>query len=383
MSDGTPAGTGPEPIEAMLRALIASFGHALPPDELAELHDLNDHREWGIALENLCVQLDEFDVEPTAVQLAQIQDAAEAMGLPPSTWDFLAPSPATSGANPDRALDELLAGFEARSLTPVGGGSTARAFRLETSTDRFFVKFHASPPPGLFDAEKCGLSHLTDAAPTMLGVPAIQAASDHGLVLDWIEEATTTPTAEQEFGAALAQLHATSGPDFGTLPLAVNYLGSVKVGAGHAPTWAEFYPRLRLRPLVEQAIGLGRLPDTARDLLRRLEPRFEDLAGPPEPPALLHGDLWAGNRLVDTGGRNWLIDPASFWGHREYDLAMMALFGGYGPEAWDAYDEASPLADGWRDRVRWLQLEPLLVHAILFGGSYSSDALSLLRSPLG
>ena len=95
-----------------------------------------------------------------------------------------------------------------------------------------------------------------------------------------------------------------------------------------------------------------------------------ELGGEPEPPARLHGDLWAGNRLVGSDGRNWLIDPAAHAGHREFDLAMMGLFGGFGPECFAAYEEAFPLGAGWRDRVALHQLAPLVGHAIKFGGSY-------------
>ena len=102
--------------------------------------------------------------------------------------------------------------------------------------------------------------------------------------------------------------------------------------------------------------------------------RLRDIGGPPEPPARLHGDLWAGNRLVDTSGRSWLIDPASHGGHREFDLAMMRLFGGFGDDCYRAYADASPLADGWEQRISLHQIAPLVVHAIKFGGGYPAAA---------
>ena len=102
--------------------------------------------------------------------------------------------------------------------------------------------------------------------------------------------------------------------------------------------------------------------------------RMAELVGPPEPPARLHGDLWAGNVMGDEEGRPWLIDPSAFGGHREVDLAMLRLFGGPSERMFDAYREAHPLADGWRERVELYQLSPLLVHALLFGGSYRQAA---------
>ena len=101
-------------------------------------------------------------------------------------------------------------------------------------------------------------------------------------------------------------------------------------------------------------------------------------AGPPEPPARLHGDLWAGNVLWSVGDRPWLIDPAAHGGHRETDLAMMRLFGGFGPATFAAYDEANPLADGWQERVALHQLDPLLVHACLFGGGYGARVAEIV-----
>ena len=106
--------------------------------------------------------------------------------------------------------------------------------------------------------------------------------------------------------------------------------------------------------------------------------RAGQLGAAGEPPARLHGDLWAGNRLVDTQGRNWLIDPAAHGGHREFDLAMMRLFGGFGGECFAVYADEYPLADGWEARVPLHQIAPLVVHAIKFGGSYVSAATAAI-----
>ena len=118
------------------------------------------------------------------------------------------------------------------------------------------------------------------------------------------------------------------------------------------------------------------------DALEQLAGRLDQLGVPDEPPARLHGDLWAGNRLVDTDGRSWLIDPAAHGGHREFDLAMMRLFGGFGAECFAAYAEVFPLADGWPERVALHQIAPLVVHAIKFGGGYvaaATDAIMQYR----
>ena len=118
----------------------------------------------------------------------------------------------------------------------------------------------------------------------------------------------------------------------------------------------------------------GALPAAAIAAVERVAGALDDLVGPPEPPARLHGDLWGGNVMADTEGRPWLIDPSAYGGHREVDLAMLRLFGGTSERVFDAYAERSPLADGWRERIELYQLLPLLVHALLFGGSYADAA---------
>jgi fructosamine-3-kinase len=199
-------------------------------------------------------------------------------------------------------------------------------------------------------------------------VPEVLAVSDDPpyLVLEWIDESHRPPADEAAFGRDLAALHGAGAPSFGREDR--RSTGSRGLPNEPCATWVEFYATQRLGPL-------ARLVAASVDerLARRLDAvaeRLDALAGPPEPPARLHGDLWAGNRVVDAGGRSWLIDPACFGGHREFDLAMMRLFGGFGAEAFAAYDEAAPPADGWRDRVALHQLAPLAVHAVKFGGGY-------------
>jgi fructosamine-3-kinase len=275
--------------------------------------------------------------------------------------------------------DELVDGLDVRAVTPVHGGDIARSFRLDTASGPLFAKTHPSPPPALFEREAAGLTALRASA--TVAVPEVVRATSSGLVLAWIEVGGGRDRrTEGAFGSELASLHRTTGPHFGGLDAApAGYLGSQPVDLTPTDRWSDFFVERRLRPLSRRAVELGRLDRRALDLVERAAARADELCGPPEPPALLHGDLWAGNRLVDRSGRNWVIDPAAHWGHREIDLAMMRLFGGFGDVAFAAYDEAFPLTDGWPDRVSWYQLPPLLVHAILFGGGYGAAALAALE----
>lgn len=148
-------------------------------------------------------------------------------------------------------------------------------------------------------------------------------------------------------------------------------------------TWAEAYAANRLLPLARLTSDAGALAPRAVADLEWVAAHLAELGGPEEPPARLHGDLWAGNRLVGVGGVSWLVDPAAHGGHREFDLAMMRLFGGFGDQCFAAYAEAFPLADGWRDRIPLHQLAPLAVHALKFDSSYGAAterALAAVRS---
>ena len=143
-------------------------------------------------------------------------------------------------------------------------------------------------------------------------------------------------------------------------------------------TWAEFYGTQRLVPLARLAHDV--LPPATVAALEALALRLDDFAAADEQPARLHGDLWAGNRLIDAAGDSWLIDPAAHGGHREFDLAMMRLFGGFGAECFAAYDEVYPLADGWSERVALHQIAPLVVHAVKFGGGYVGAATRAIHT---
>ena len=246
----------------------------------------------------------------------------------------------------------------------------AESFRVSLADGRtVFAKTHRDPPPEFFVTEAEGLRWLRDAG--AVPVPNVLAVSDHPalLVLEWIDEGGRTgDVAEAAFGRSLAAMHRAGAPSFGREDRRTT--GSRRLPNDPCESWAEFYADRRLRPLARMASDQHALPPDVVAGIETIADRIDDLGGPAEPPARLHGDLWAGNRVVDGSGRSWLIDPAAHGGHREFDLAMMRLFGGFGPEAFAAYDEAHPLADGWRDRVELHQIAPLAVHAIKFGGGY-------------
>jgi fructosamine-3-kinase len=271
------------------------------------------------------------------------------------------------------AIADALGAAVVRSK-PVSGGDVARSYAVELDDGRrVFAKTHPAAPAHFFTTEAAGLSWLREAA--AVAVPEVLAVSDeppNHLVLEWIDEGPPRQETERELGDGLARLHRTGAPSFGRQDRRTT--GSR--GLPNEPTagWPQFYATNRLLPLARLARDSHALPAATIDALERLAARLAEFGAADEPPARLHGDLWAGNRLVDASGRSWLIDPAAHGGHREFDLAMMRLFGGFGAACFEAYEEVHPLADGWPDRVALHQIAPLVVHAIKFGGGYVQAA---------
>jgi fructosamine-3-kinase len=270
-------------------------------------------------------------------------------------------------------------GEDVWTMSALRGGDVAESYRVElVNGDTVFAKTHGAPPPGFFTTEAAGLRWLREAA--ALPVPAVLAVSDNPalLALEWIDEGGGVQPDDAAFGRDLAALHRAGAESFGRTDR--RSTGSRGLPNEPSETWAEFFATQRLAPIARLVRDATHLDNALAARLDDVAARIENLAGPPEPPARLHGDLWAGNRLVDRAGRSWLIDPACFGGHREFDLAMMRLFGGFGEAAFRAYAEVAPLADGWEARVPLHQLAPIAIHAIKFGGNYVAGLDRALRA---
>ncbi|MHC1560916.1 fructosamine kinase family protein [Actinomycetospora sp. C-140] len=232
--------------------------------------------------------------------------------------------------------------------------------------------------PSAIAAEAAGLRWL--AEPGVVGVPEVLGEAEGRMVSTRVPAGRPEQAAAAAFGRGLAALHAAGAPAFGSPPPGGPvhaWIGNARMVNETGSAWAPWYAEHRVLPYARQARDQGTFSADDVALVEQACARFEGVGGADEPPARLHGDLWTGNVLW-SGGQGWVIDPAAHGGHRETDLAMLALFGA--PQldtVLAAYDEAAPLADGWRDRVGLHQLFPLLVHAVLFGGGYGSRALDV------
>jgi fructosamine-3-kinase len=240
-----------------------------------------------------------------------------------------------------------------------------------------------------FATEAAGLAWIR--VPGGPPVPDVVEPPPGGLGITRIREGRPTTAAAEELGRRLAVMHAAGAPAFGAAPPDApgpdGWIGDLPMPYADRTAFTQFWALDRIGATARMARDRGGLTATGVGEVDRF---VEDLlggqvdAGPAEPAARLHGDLWSGNVLWGADGRAWLIDPAAHGGHRESDLAMLALFPAPHLEAILAgYQQAWPLAPGWRQRIPLHQAWPLLVHAALFGGGYGSSALQALRLARG
>jgi fructosamine-3-kinase len=279
-----------------------------------------------------------------------------------------------------------LLGQDVTGATPLGG-----AYRLRLADGTEVVAKRHDHESGVL-AEAAGLRWLAGANSGVAAgtdgpgfrCPEVLAHDAEWLVIEAVSTGSATVAAAEAFGRGLAGLHRAGAGEFGTPPPGGPvdaWIGLAPMRNETGPSWPEWYAAHRVQPYLRTAVDRGVLDDHGP--IETVCERVAELAGPAEPPARLHGDLWSGNVLWGADGQVWLIDPAAHGGHRETDLAMLHLFGcPHLDRIVAAYDEADPLADGWQARVPLHQLFPLLVHTVLFGGGYGTQAVAAARAAL-
>jgi fructosamine-3-kinase len=265
----------------------------------------------------------------------------------------------------------------ARDARRVGGGDINEAWHVNLDGREAFVKTRPDAGEGEYALEAEGLRWLGE--PGSLRVPAVLEVGKGYLVLEWVAPGRLSHEGAEELGRGLAAVHGAGASCFGDPGFGERLGIDARIGSLRLPNepmedWSSFYGQRRLLPLARIAGERGALSSTEVASIERVCERLPELAGPSESPARLHGDLWSGNVHADSEGRPWLIDPSAYGGHREVDLAMLRLFGAPSERVFAAYEEIAPLAAGWQERVELWQLMPLLVHTVLFGGSYRDAA---------
>jgi fructosamine-3-kinase len=244
-----------------------------------------------------------------------------------------------------------------------------------------FVKRRVDPPPGFYPVEAAGLAWLGEV-PAGAQIVHTLDVSEESLTVELVEEKAPSIGGAVALGRGLARMHAAGAAAYGCPPgtwTGDGFIASLPLQHRACGSFGEFFATLRVLPFVRQLRDAGTIEANEVAVLERVCDRLNRgaLGGPDEPPSRLHGDLWNGNVLWSEQGAV-LIDPAAHGGHRESDLAMLALFGlPFLEPLLAAYHEVTPLADGWRNRAGLHQLYPLLVHAVLFGRGYAQRALTI------
>lgn len=260
----------------------------------------------------------------------------------------------------------------------IPGGDINETFKLTTESGLLFLKMNdAKQYPGIFEREASGLELLRDTH--TLTVPRPLATGKTGnkafLITEFMEKGGANPDFWENFAAGLSRMHRHTQPLFG-LP-ETNYIGTIKQYNTPYSSWSVFYAFNRLQPLTREAYNRHILDKQMVEKMEHLWKKLPQIF-PEEPPALLHGDLWSGNFMVGADGRACVYDPAAYYGHREMDLAMARLFGGFDTRFFFTYQSMYPLANEWQQRISICQLYPLMVHLLLFGGSYYNSVKEVL-----
>lgn len=266
--------------------------------------------------------------------------------------------------------------LDTESIYAVSGGDIASSYQVFTENDHFFVKVMPNSTPNMAKVESDGLNVLRGKSSLYVPQVIAQGTENAGtevLVLEHLKERPVQDNNWVEFGQGLAELHLNYDDSFGFQE--TNYIGSVIQKNTQQNTWGSFYGSCRILPLIAKVPALK--SEFSRLSQQTLQDKIQDIF-PCEKPSLLHGDLWSGNVMNTTKGMA-IYDPAVYYGHREMDIAMTFLFDGFDKKYLNAYQEVYPLEQQWEERVELCQLYPLLVHAVLFGGSYVNSSSVILR----
>jgi fructosamine-3-kinase len=269
------------------------------------------------------------------------------------------------------------------SVAAVGGGCIANACRVETDGAPFFLKYGDAEVARTFPGEAAGLEAL-DAADSPLTVPSVvetAAPTDDRpgfLVMGWINSGREGRRFWERFGEGLAELHRHAAEEYGFDR--DNYIGQSPQPNEWMDEWPAFFRSQRLEPQVQMARERGRWQSSWNRPLEALYRRLPEILPEAPEPSVLHGDLWKGNFMVTAVGEPAIIDPATYYGHREADLAMTELFGGFQDRFYDAYRSAWALEPGYETRRDIYNLYHLINHLNLFGAGYAGSVERTLTS---
>ncbi|MCO6564375.1 MAG: fructosamine kinase family protein [Apibacter sp.] len=262
---------------------------------------------------------------------------------------------------------------------PISGGDTNKSYILESDQGNLFIKINNTKEfPGMFREEAKGLKIIAET--NKLRTPKIIKVEDSDkeqyLVLEFISKGEPSKKIWEKFGESLALMHKIPQPYFGFNN--DNYIGRLPQKNTQTSTWSEFYAQCHLQPLIKRLNDLNALTNQEVQAAENFYKKIDEIF-PKESPSLVHGDLWVGNFLISDTGDPVVIDPAVCYSHREMDLGMTHLFGGFSNYFYEAYNSSYSMEQGWEKRIPYAQLYPLLVHSILFGSYYIEKVKNILK----
>lgn len=262
-----------------------------------------------------------------------------------------------------------------RAYEKIYGGDINQTYRLAMTNNDYFIKINTANKIDMFEKETIGLQTLKNSnsfvVPKVFQTGVFENKSY--LLMEFFEslENNTNP---ENFAKSLVKLHQNTNHYFGFETN--NYIGNLPQINTPEKNWTEFYIQNRLQYQIN--LGGQNIPSKLKNDFEKLFLKLSDIL-PDEKPSLLHGDLWSGNHFYNTQGQAVIFDPAVYYGHREVDLAMMSLFGGFDAKIYTIYNELFPLEENWKNRLKIYQLYPLLVHFNLFGASYLQGIKQILQ----
>ena len=282
---------------------------------------------------------------------------------------------------PQDLLDYLSNLIESKinKVQSVSGGDISSTFFLQAGTKKLFLKINSKKDAlDMFLSEEKALN--TIAKTNTIAVPKVLTCNTYTknsfILMEYIN-AKSPKTIELElFGLQLAQLHQITSNEFGFD--SDNFIGSLHQSNKKHGNWNDFYIEERLVPQLQLAKSKRLLSDSEipeKNFMKEICHNFFNTVK----PSLLHGDLWSGNYLISKDGTPFLIDPSTYFGHNEIDIAMSKLFGGFRSSFYDAYHEIIPKDRYTNIRIELYQLYYLLVHLNLFGRSYYSSVKCILN----
>lgn len=264
------------------------------------------------------------------------------------------------------------------NATPLSGGDINDVYKIETNEETIVVKINDLIRfPEMLEKEFRALRYLKNASKANYPQP-ISHFSDNAsqyLAMEYIPEGSNSTSGQRILGLHLADQHKCSNESFGWKE--DNYIGSLPQPNSFKSDWSDYYAENRILYQIKMAFDNGIISKEVLNKVERFCAKIEELF-PKESPALLHGDLWGGNYLIDQNEQPLFYDPAVYYGHREIDIAMTRLFGGFSQAFYESYNTAFPLEKGWENRIQYGQLYPNLVHLNLFGVGYLSSVMDVV-----